>query len=136
MDKLRLEDKKKSKQENQRKIVFFSGFIVIIILLTIFNIIGVKEIEDIKLPKLYANLMKDNNYSLKLILDNKNTKIISRKDNMARIDQNNNGVESTTIVKDGNTMLLNHNKNTYSIYKNNVQQLNNLNEELQAISKQ
>lgn len=136
MDKLRLKDKRVFKEENQRKIIFFSIFILVIVLLVIFNLNDAKNIEEIKLEKLYSNLIEDNNYSLELVLDENNTKTISRNENSARIDTMVNKNKSTTIVQDGDTMLLNYRDNTYHTYKNNVQELNKLNENLETIKKQ
>ena len=96
------------------------GIVVGIILLTS----GKDEnYETTKLSGIYEDLISSETYTFSIKQNDKNKTIMAKNGNQTAIDQYLNDTHSTTIVKDGNTYLILHERSEYYVYEdNNVEQ--------------
>lgn len=126
--------------DKKRRIILIS-IAIIIILLTISGIVWYfvsnnnnanetveKGIENSKLSKLYQELSSKNSFSFETVLDNENKMFYAKSGNVAYTDTNYNGNESKFVIKDGNSYLLVDDTKTYYTYKNNMVNLNKVQE--------
>ena len=127
--------------DKKKKIILIS-IAIIIILLTISGIVWyfvfvnnsggndrVNEgTENSKLSKLYQELSSKNSYSFETVLDDDNKMFYAKSGNVAYTDTNYNGNESKFVIKDGNSYLLVDDTKTYYTYKNNMVNLNKVQE--------
>lgn len=77
-----------------------------------------------KLISLKEKLEKTKNYSINLILNDENSKVISRKDEQAKVEINDEGEKKSYLVKDDTTYLLVDKTKRYYEYKNTSSLLN------------
>lgn len=126
--------------DKKRRIILIS-IAIIIILLTISGIVWYfvsnnnnanetveNGIENSKLSKLYQELSSKNSYSFETVLDDDNKMFYAKSGNVAYTDTNYNGNESKFVIKDGNSYLLVDDTKTYYTYKNNMVNLNKVQE--------
>ena len=127
--------------DKKKKIILIS-IAIIIILLTISGIVwyfvfvnnsGGNDIvnertENSKLSKLYQELSSKNSFSFETVLDDNNKMFYTKSGNVAYTDTNYNGNESKFVIKDGNSYLLVDDTKTYYTYKNNMVNLNKVQE--------
>ena len=126
--------------DKKRRIILIS-IAIIIILLTISGIVWYfvsnnnnanetveKGIENSKLSKLYQELSSKNSFSFETVLDNENKMFYAKSGNVAYTDTNYNGNESKFVIKDGDSYLLVDDTKTYYTYKNNMVNLNKVQE--------
>ena len=84
-----------------------------------------KESEGIsKLISLKEKLEQTKNYSISLVLNDNNNKLISRKDEQAKVEINDEGEQKTYLVKDETTYLLVDKTKRYYEYANTSSLLN------------
>lgn len=91
--------------------------------------------NNTKLDKVYEKMMKNSTYSISIELDENNKYTVSRKNDKACTDTYADGNHTTSIVKDGKTILLMYSNNTYYEYQNNETGLTELSDELDEIIK-
>ena len=85
----------------------------------------IKEKEGIsKLISLKEKLEKTKNYSISLVLNDENSKMISRNGEQAKVEINDEGEKKTYLVKDDTTYLLIDKTKHYYEYKNTSSLLN------------
>lgn len=85
----------------------------------------IKEKEGIsKLISLKEKLEKTKNYSISLVLNDENSKVISRNGEQAKVEINDEGEKKTYLVKDDTTYLLIDKTKHYYEYKNTSSLLN------------
>ena len=84
--------------------------------------------ENSKLSKLYQELNSKNSFSFETILDDNNKMFYAKSGNTAYTDTNYNGNETKYVIKDGNSYLLVDSSKTYYTYKNNMVNLNKVQE--------
>ena len=89
--------------------------------------------ENSKLSKLYQELSSKNSYSFETILDDNNKMFYAKSGNVAYTDTNYNGNESKFVIKDGNSYLLVDDTKTYYTYKNNMVNLNKVQEAFEEL---
>lgn len=91
------------------------GIVVGIILLTGKE----KNYETSKLTDIYNDLIASNIYSFSITQNDENKTIMAKNGEQTAIDQYLGDTHSTTIVKDGNTYLVLHDRKEYYVYQNN-----------------
>lgn len=102
--------------------------LVIIALIIIGIIAGIKMLskkeENVaRLSKIYDEISSSKTYLFTMIQNDSNKVIMAKKDNKTAIDQYANNEHTTTIVKDGNTYLILHDRQEYYVYlRNNIEQ--------------
>ena len=125
------------------------GIISVIVVVTIIGLVlvlqnsnkGKKEekVEDdnsiSKLENMKDKILKNNNYTFSVKLNEDNYKIITKNGDSAKIEINDEGKEETYIVKNGNTYIKTANATEYREYKNNITMLNSLENNLQDVLK-
>lgn len=84
--------------------------------------------ENSKLSKLHQELNSKNSFSFETILDDNNKMFYAKSGNTAYTDTNYNGNETKYVIKDGNSYLLVDSSKTYYTYKNNMVNLNKVQE--------
>lgn len=84
--------------------------------------------ENSKLSKLYQELNSKNSFSFETILDDNNKMFYAKSGNTAYTDTNYNGNKTKYVIKDGNSYLLVDSSKTYYTYKNNMVNLNKVQE--------
>ena len=82
--------------------------VVCIIIYSLTNNVPQKENEN-QLVNIYNKMVENETYTFSLKLDDNNKYTVSRSGNMANIDTYDDGNHSTTIIRDGNTILLMYN---------------------------
>lgn len=113
---------------NKKKIVLLIVIIILVIIVITFGIskmIQKNEDKDAKLTAIYNKLMESQEYSFKIELNENNKTIMAKKGEQTAIDQYTDGDDghSTTLIKDGDTYLIKHEREEYYLYKrNNVEQ--------------
>lgn len=104
--------------------------VVILVIVSLLIVIGVitgvilinksKENDNQKkLSKIYENLMSNQTYTFTMEQNDKNKTIMTKTENKTAIDQYSEDTHTTTIVKDGNTYLLLHERQEFYVYENN-----------------
>lgn len=100
--------------------------LIIVILIVIGIITGVVLISkskennnEKKLSKIYEDLISSQTYTFSMEQNDKNKTIMTKTEDKTAIDQYLEDTHTTTIVKDGNTYLLLHDREEYYVYKNN-----------------
>lgn len=107
--------------------------IIIIAVIALLVIIGIvvgiltfgkdKNYETSKLSDIYNDLISSNTYTFSIRQDDENKTIMAKNGDQTAIDQYYGDTHSTTIVKDGNTYLILHDRSEYYVYEdNNVEQ--------------
>ena len=127
--------------DKKKKIILISVISVIVLLIIVGvvlylvlnnnngnNEIVNEGIENSKLSKLYQELSSKNSFSFETILDDDNKMFYAKSGNMAYTDTDYNGNESKFIIRDGNSYLLVDDTKTYYTYKNNMVNLNEVQE--------
>ena len=127
--------------DKKKKIILISVISVIVLLIIIGvvlyfvlsnngggNDIVNERTENSKLSKLYQELSSKNSFSFETVLDDDNKMFYAKSGNVAYTDTNYNGNESKFIIKDGNSYLLVDDTKTYYTYKNNMVNLNKVQE--------
>ncbi len=127
--------------DKKKKIILISVISVIVLLIIVGVVLylvlnnnnGNNEIvnegtENSKLSKLYQELSSKNSFSFETILDDDNKMFYAKSGNMAYTDTDYNGNESKFIIRDGNSYLLVDDTKTYYTYKNNMVNLNEVQE--------
>ena len=104
--------------------------IIIIAIIALLVIIGIvvgmllifgkeKNYETSKLTDIYNNLIASNIYNFSITQNDENKTIMAKNGEQTAIDQYLGDTHSTTIVKDGNTYLVLHDRKEYYVYQNN-----------------
>ena len=106
--------------------------VVCIIIYSLTNNVPQKENEN-QLVNIYNKMVENETYTFSLKLDDNNKYTVSRSGNMANIDTYDDGNHSTTIIRDGNTILLMYNSKKYYTYENNETGLSELSNEINEI---
>lgn len=100
--------------------------LVILVLIIVGIIIAIatrKEQDEQKLLKIYNDLNSSENYKFTAEQNDKNKTIVAKKGEKTAIDSYNEESHTTTIVENGNTCYILHDREEYYIYKqNNVEQ--------------
>lgn len=113
---------------NKKKLVLL---VVVVLLVIIGIVVGVSifkkndENKETKLKAIYDKLVDSQEYSFKIELNENNKTIMAKKGEQTAIDQYTDGDDghSTTLIKDGDTYLIKHEREEYYLYKrNNVEQ--------------
>ena len=98
--------------------------LIILLILVIAIIFGISKFinnppESSKLTNIYIKLNTAQTYLFEMQRNDENKVILAEKENKTIIDQYSENNHSTTIVKDGNTYLVLHNREEYYVYENN-----------------
>ena len=103
---------------------------IIIVVIALLIIIGVvagilllsskkENYETSKLTDIYNNLLSSNTYVFSIVQNDETKTIMAKNGDQTAIDQYLGNTHSTTIVKDGNTYLILHDRSEYYVYQNN-----------------
>mgnify|MGYP005773100715 FL=1 len=104
--------------------------IIIVAIIALLVIIGIvvgmllifgkeKNYETSKLTDIYNDLIASNIYNFSITQNDENKTIMAKNGEQTAIDQYLGDTHSTTIVKDGNTYLVLHDRKEYYVYQNN-----------------
>ncbi len=97
--------------------------IIIILAIVLFVKIKNNNNEGSNLNNIYNNLTASESYIFTIKKNDKNKTIMAKKGEKTAIDQYTNSNHTTTIVKEGNTYLILHDRKEYYVYfNNNVEQ--------------
>ena len=107
----------------KKKIIIIA---VIALLIIIGIVVGIlllngkeKNYETSKLSEVYNNLLSSQTYTFTIKQDDSNKTIMTKDGARTAIDQYLGDTHSTTVVKDGNTYLVLHDRSEYYVYQNN-----------------
>ena len=122
---------------NKKKLVIFLVAIIVVIGLIITSIIlshnNTNKKQD-NLIKLYNKLIASQEYSFEMKKNDENKIIMAKREEQTIIDQySENEGHLTTLIKDGNTYLIYHDREEYYLYKNNNIEQNILTDGLKEI---
>lgn len=111
----------------KKKIIILSVIILIIIGIIVAGIMLTRNSNEknneTKLNKIYYTLTSSQTYLFKMTQNEKNQTIMAKKNEETVIDQYTEDSHSTTLIKDGDTYLILHDRNEYYVYEgNNVEQ--------------
>lgn len=108
----------------KRRIIILSIVILLVIaIIAIVFIINKNKPQEKLLPKIYDELNTSDSYSFDMEANDSNKTIMSKKGEQTAIDQYNNNDHTTTLIKDGNTYLILHQREEYYVYlRNNIEQ--------------
>lgn len=111
----------------KKKIIILSVIILIIIGIIVAGIMLTRNSNEknneTKLNKIYDTLTSSQTYLFKMTQNEKNQTIMAKKNEETVIDQYTEDSHSTTLIKDGDTYLILHDRNEYYVYEgNNVEQ--------------
>lgn len=109
----------------KKKVITLAIILVIIILaiIAVSKFMTKNKKEDTKLLDIYDNLTSSESYMVTIEQDENNKTIMAKKGEKTVIDQYSGESRSTTLVKDGNTYLVLHDREEYYVYeRNNVEQ--------------
>ena len=110
----------------KKKIIILAVIVLIVIGVIVAGIMLLKNKNDDKesnLSKIYNNLTSSQSYSFSMKQNDKNKTIMAKKGDETAIDQYSENSHSTTLVKDGNTYFVLHDRKEYYVYlRNNVEQ--------------
>lgn len=111
--------------KKKKKIVLI--ILLLVIVLSIIIAIRIHASKDgnqeSKLIKIYNDLCSSSTYEFALEQDDKNKTIMAKKGDKTVIDQYSGGNHTTTLVENGNTYLILHDRQEYYVYEvNNVEQ--------------
>ena len=110
------------KIDKKKKIIFLAILSIIVIGIIVASIIisNNKNTKQDNLKKIYDRLLASQEYSFKMEKNDSNKIIMAKKDNQTVIDQySEDGGHLTTLIKDGNTYLIYHDREEYYLYENN-----------------
>lgn len=101
-----------------------TGKLIILLILAIAIIFAISKFinntsKSSKLTNIYEKLNTAQTYLFEMERNDKNKVILAEKENKTIIDQYSENNHSTTIVKNGNTYLVLHNREEYYVYENN-----------------
>lgn len=107
----------------KRKVIILAIIAILIIIGVVTGIVLIKKSKENdnekKLSKIYEDLISSQTYTFTMEQNNKNKTIMTKTEDKTAIDQYLENNHTTTIVKDGNTYLLLHDREEYYVYKNN-----------------
>lgn len=109
----------------KKKVIILAIILVIIILaiIAVSKFMTKNKKEETKLLDIYDNLISSESYMVTIEQDENNKTIMAKKRGKTVIDQYSGESRSTTLVKDGNTYLVLHDREEYYVYeRNNVEQ--------------
>lgn len=89
--------------------------------------------EGTRLKKTYDTLTSNQAYLFKMSQNDENKTTIAKKNEETVVDSYANDDHSTTIIKEGNTYLVLHNRSEYYVYKGNNVEQNILTDELKEL---
>lgn len=121
--------------DKNKKIIIAISAVVIIAIICVTAFFVIKNNEKIgetennsnsKLSQVYEKMNEKSVYTFTATLNDKNSKIVKRKNDKARIDLNLDGEKSTDIIKDGNTYLVMEEDEKVYKYQNNDIELTEL----------
>ena len=111
------------KKIDKKKKIIFLAIIILIIGIIVTSIIVSNNKGSTKndnLRKIYDKLIASQEYSFKMEENDNNKTIMAKKDEQTIIDQyTEDEGHLTTLIKDGNTYLIYHDREEYYLYKNN-----------------
>ena len=110
------------KIDKKKKIIFLAILSIIVIGIIVASIIisNNKNTKQDNLKKIYDRLLARQEYSFTMKKNDSNKIIMAKKDNQTVIDQySEDGGHLTTLIKDGNTYLIYHDREEYYLYENN-----------------
>lgn len=109
----------------KKKVIILAIILVILILaiIAVSKFMTKNKKEETKLLDIYDNLTSSESYIVTIEQDENNKTIMAKKGEKTVIDQYSRESRSTTLVKDGNTYLVLHDREEYYVYeRNNVEQ--------------
>ena len=125
------------KIDKKKKIIFLAIIIVVIIGIIVTSLIISTNKQNTKqdnLRKIYDKLMASQEYSFKIEKNDNNKTVMAQKGEQTVIDQySEDEGHLTTLIKDGNTYLIYHDREEYYLYENNNIEQNILTDGLNEI---
>lgn len=108
----------------KKKIITIAMIIAVIIAIIVLSrIIRKDEAQGTKVTDIYNNLISSEQYMVTIEQNEINKTIMAKNGDKTVIDQYSEESRSTTLVKEGNTYLILHDREEYYVYeKNNVEQ--------------
>ena len=110
--------------KNKKIMILIIAVMIIAIIATIIGVVINKKQDytETKLKKIYNELSSGQTYTLTME-ENNNKTIMAKKEDKTIIDQYTEDGHETTLIKDGNTYLILHDREEYYVYAgNNIEQ--------------
>lgn len=106
-----------------KKIIVLATIVILVIIGIIVGVVLVNKSKENdnekKLAKLCENLISAQSYTFTMEQNSNNKTIMTKTQDKTAIDQYIDDVHTSTIVKDGNTYLVLHERQEYYVYENN-----------------